>query len=61
LQQLEEQQSRADGALQQGFDFAVEEPAKDDPIRQAVDALEPDSMTPREALDALYQLKKFND
>jgi len=29
-----------------------------DPLREAIDDLEPDGMTPREALDALYALKK---
>lgn len=33
------------------------EPAKPDPIRAALAALDPDAMTPREALDALYALK----
>jgi DNA mismatch repair protein MutS len=28
-----------------------------DPLREAVDELEPDAMTPREALEALYKLK----
>jgi DNA mismatch repair protein MutS len=28
-----------------------------DPLREALDALDPDAMTPREALDALYRLK----
>jgi DNA mismatch repair protein MutS len=60
LRELETQQSRAEGALQQGFDFAIEEPAATDPVREAVDALEPDSMSPREALDALYELKKID-
>ena len=32
----------------------------DDPLRDAVDALDPDAMTPREALDALYRLKSLN-
>jgi len=58
LRELEEQQSRAQGALQQGFEFTVEEPV-DDPVRDAVDELDPDAMTPREALDALYKLKKL--
>ena len=31
--------------------------AATDPAREALAALEPDSMTPREALDALYRLK----
>ena len=28
-----------------------------DPLREALDALDPDAMTPRDALDALYRLK----
>ncbi len=43
--------------------FAVPEPrvpvpAKPDSVRAALDALNPDEMTPRAALDALYALKK---
>ena len=38
------------------LDLSVEEP-HDDPIRDAVDALDPDSLAPREALEALYKLK----
>jgi DNA mismatch repair protein MutS len=30
-----------------------------DPIAEAITALEPDRMTPREALDALYRLKSM--
>jgi len=30
---------------------------KADGLREALDALDPDQMTPREALDALYRLK----
>jgi DNA mismatch repair protein MutS len=30
---------------------------KTDPLRDALDAMDPDQMTPREALDALYRLK----
>ena len=33
------------------------EAPRDDPLRDAVDVLEPDAMTPREALEALYRLK----
>ncbi len=36
-------------------------PAKGDPLRTALDALNPDEMTPRAALDALYALKKAAD
>jgi DNA mismatch repair protein MutS len=30
---------------------------KPDALRESLDALDPDAMTPREALDALYRLK----
>ncbi|MDJ0748587.1 MAG: DNA mismatch repair protein MutS [Woeseiaceae bacterium] len=61
LEHLEEQRARAEGALQQGFDFSAPEPARDDALQEAVAGLDPDSMTPREALDALYELKTLND
>jgi DNA mismatch repair protein MutS len=32
-------------------------PSRADPLRAALDAINPDEMTPREALDALYRLK----
>jgi hypothetical protein len=35
----------------------MDEPPEQNPIREAVDALDPDSMSPREALAALYKLK----
>jgi DNA mismatch repair protein MutS len=60
LRQLEDQRSRAEGAHQQGFDFSAAEPPEDSHLRDAIDALDPDSMTPREALDALYELKKLD-
>ncbi|MEO1330317.1 MAG: DNA mismatch repair protein MutS [Pseudomonadota bacterium] len=34
------------------------EPAAADPLRDALDAFDPDAMTPREALEALYALKE---
>lgn len=37
---------------------AAQEPAAD-PLAQALDAIEPDALTPREALDALYRLKRL--
>jgi DNA mismatch repair protein MutS len=61
LHYLEEQQNRPQDELQQGFEFTAAEPADENPFRDAIDELDPDSMTPREALDALYQLKKLND
>jgi DNA mismatch repair protein MutS len=33
------------------------EPAKADAVRAALDALNPDEMSPRDALEALYRLK----
>jgi DNA mismatch repair protein MutS len=32
-------------------------PAENDPLAEAIAVLEPDRMTPRDALDALYRLK----
>jgi DNA mismatch repair protein MutS len=40
------------------FAAAEAEPAAD-PLAEALDALEPDRLSPREALDALYQLKRL--
>jgi DNA mismatch repair protein MutS len=40
------------------FAAAEIEPA-DDPVAQALESLEPDRMSPREALDALYALKRL--
>jgi DNA mismatch repair protein MutS len=37
--------------------LSVEEEPPEDLLRGAVDELDPDSMSPREALDALYKLK----
>jgi DNA mismatch repair protein MutS len=37
--------------------FTAEEPEIDDALRDALDELDPDAMTPREALAALYRLK----
>jgi DNA mismatch repair protein MutS len=61
LKTLESQQAAQASNPQAQLDFTVEEQPLEDPIREAVDALDPDSMTPREALDALYKLKKLND
>jgi DNA mismatch repair protein MutS len=33
-------------------------PQKVDPLREALDGIEPDEMTPRDALEALYRLKR---
>jgi DNA mismatch repair protein MutS len=62
LHALENQQARShDGLLQGQLDFSTPPPADDSELREALDRLDPDSMTPREALDRLYELKKLND
>ncbi len=57
LKTLESQQAAHAHNPQAQLDFSTVEPAEDDPVRAAVDAMEPDSMSPREALEALYKLK----
>ena len=52
----------ATGGIAAGLDdlplFAATEPAlAADPVTEALAAIEPDSLAPREALDALYRLK----
>ena len=54
---LESQQSAQIQNPQGQLPLNVDEAPVDDPMRTAVDALDPDSMSPREALDALYRLK----
>ena len=54
----------ATGGLAAGLDdlplfAALAEEAKPDPLHAALDAIHPDALTPREALEALYQLKAF--
>jgi DNA mismatch repair protein MutS len=61
LKTLESQQAAQANNPQTQLDFSVEEAPEVDPVRQAVDALDPDSLSPREALDALYKLKKLDD
>ncbi len=58
LKTLESQQISNAEDPQGQLDLAVElPPAGDDPVRKAIDELDPDSMSPREALNALYRLK----
>jgi DNA mismatch repair protein MutS len=57
LKTLESQQAGMAQNPQGQLAFNVEEPAEDDPLRDAVDALDPDAMSPRDALAALYKLK----
>ena len=57
LKTLESQQAAQANSPQGQLDLTVTETDVDDPVREAVDSLDPDSMSPREALDALYRLK----
>jgi len=61
LKTLESQQAVQANSPQTQLDFSVEEAAPNDALRDAVEALDPDSLSPREALDALYQLKKLDE
>jgi len=61
LKALESQQSAQANNPQTQLDFSVEEPVTVDPLRDAIAALDPDSLSPREALEALYKLKKLDE
>jgi DNA mismatch repair protein MutS len=37
------------------------QPVADDALREALDAIKPDELSPKEALEALYNLKRLND
>ncbi len=54
---LESQQAENAHNPQGQLALSIDKPAADDPVRGAVDELDPDAMTPREALEALYKLK----
>jgi DNA mismatch repair protein MutS len=54
----------ATGGVAAGLDdlplFAAAEPEQaPDPLLTAIDAVDPDSLTPREALEELYRLKRL--
>jgi len=62
LERAQQADSPQLGLFDQSFplestDFAERE----DPLRDAVNALDPDRLSPREALDALYRLKDLAD
>jgi DNA mismatch repair protein MutS len=57
LKTLESQQAEMTNNPQGQLNLSMDEPLEQNPIREAVDALDPDSMSPREALAALYKLK----
>ena len=58
LKALESQQAVNANNPQGQLDLTVDDPV-DDHLRDAVDGLDPDAMSPREALAALYKLKDF--
>ena len=60
LKTLESQQAAHKDSPQAQLDLSISEPIEatiNDPLRGAVEDLDPDAMSPREALDALYKLK----
>ena len=58
-----EQGRAATGGLAAGLDdlplFAAAKEAESDPVRAALDALDTDALSPRDALDALYRIKRL--
>ncbi|MDH3351803.1 MAG: DNA mismatch repair protein MutS [Gammaproteobacteria bacterium] len=59
LQTLETMQVRQHDNPQGQLPLTVGEPAMDNALRSAVDELDPDALSPREALEALYRLKEL--
>ncbi len=59
LKTLESQQTGNAHHTQGQLDFHIAETEDDDPLRDAVDELDPDSMSPRAALEAVYKLKNL--
>jgi DNA mismatch repair protein MutS len=57
LRTLESQQLQHANNPQGQLALSVEDSTEADPVREAVHALDPDAMSPREALAALYKLK----
>jgi DNA mismatch repair protein MutS len=57
LMTLEAMQVRQHDSPQGQLPLTVADPDVDDALRRAVDDLDPDSMSPREALEALYRLR----
>jgi DNA mismatch repair protein MutS len=57
LATLESLQAAHSEGMQGQLPLSVDEPSVNDELRETLDALDPDSMTPREALEALYKLK----
>ncbi len=60
LKTLESHQAQHTQSPQGQLALHVETAPEDDPLRDAIDALDPDSLSPREALGALYKLKDLS-
>jgi DNA mismatch repair protein MutS len=58
LKALESQQLAQADSPQTQLDFTVPDSEAPDELRAALDAIDPDALSPREALDALYELRK---
>jgi DNA mismatch repair protein MutS len=56
-----EKQLRPSSSQPDLFAAVAPAPAADDAVRGALDAIKPDELSPREALEALYRLKKLAD
>lgn len=59
LKTLESQQATHGNSPQGQLDLSMRTPDEADSLRDAVDDLDPDAMTPREALETLYKLKNL--
>ena len=60
LKVLETQRASHSAGPQGLLDFSAEQPGPADELRDAIEALDPDAMTPREALEALYRLRDIS-
>ncbi len=62
LNALEAERARGKGPLEQGqLDFTAPESAAPGPVLDALADIDPDAMSPRQALEVLYELKKLAD
>ncbi len=61
LGDLEQQSAQHAASVSPQQQLAFTQPEPDNTVRDALDAVDPDSLTPREALEALYELKKVSD
>jgi DNA mismatch repair protein MutS len=57
---LESMRTAQGNLAQAQLPFGAETPQADDELRRALDEIDPDSLSPREALEALYRLKTLD-